>query len=394
MDIETILTKAVAEVIVKESLRKRLNSKKKLRVKFGIDPTAPDVHIGHAVPIRKLAEFQRAGHQAVLIIGDYTAMIGDPSGRDDTRPSLDRKQVESNAKTYLEQIGKIIDVKKTEVRRNSEWFDKLELAELIKLLSRNTLAQLMAHRTFRARVEENPEGLHLHEILYPVFQGYDSVMVKADVELGGLDQKFNLLMGREIQRDYAKQPQEVVMMKYLLGTDGKEKMSKSLGNYIAINDPAETMYGKVMSIPDKLITEYAELATTMDEAELTKLEEGLKKGANPRDVKASVARRIVEELHGAAESERAEQEFQKVFKKGELPSNIPVISLKPNPVKAFELLVAAGLTESNSEAKRLIKSGGASINNKRIKEPDESILPKQGDVVRVGKRRTARIEMT
>lgn len=377
--IEDVLGRGVEEVIVKEHLKAALAGKKRLRVKLGIDPTGVDLHLGHSIPLRKLQAFADLGHKPVLIIGDWTARIGDPSGKDETRPRLSKEQVKKNAKTYLNQVGKVLDLKKTEVRYQSEWFDDFDLERAIHLTAQMTLAQVMAHETFRKRMQKGGSGLGMHELLYPLLQGYDSVAVRADVELGASEQKFNVLAGREMQKAYGQKPQDVMLVSYLTGLDGKEKMSKSLGNYIALNDTAADVYGKVMSIPDSLMKEYTLLLTDLDWNELRR--------QNPRDAKGQLARTVAAWLCGDRAAHGAEEQFAQVFRKHETPEDIPTkkIARGSNIVDA---LVATGLTSSKSEARRLIEQRGVKINGS-VANADAA--PTSGDRIQVGKRKFVRI---
>lgn len=391
MDNSELLWRGVSEVIVKENLEKKLKEGKKLRVKLGIDPTAPELHLGHAVVLRKLKQFQDAGHEIVLIIGDFTAQIGDPSGRDTTRQALTPQVVNHHSETYLKQVFKILDEKKTEIHRQSEWFSNFDLRKTIQLQSKVTLEQLLEHETFKRRLQKNLP-LSIHELIYPLLQGYDSVAIKSDLELGGVDQKFNLLMGREIQKVYGQKSQDILTLKYLIGTDGKEKMSKSLKNYIALNDPPSEMYGKVMSISDSLIPQYFELLTDVEDKALEVIEKELKnKTRNPRDVKAKLAKLIVETYYDAAAAEEAEAEFEKVFQKGEIPSEMPEIKMKEESLSVVDLLLKTNLASSKSEARRLIGQGGLKIAGKQIKNFDQKIDIRNGQIVQVGPRRFVKI---
>lgn len=390
--IKELLTRGVEEIIVKKHLENALRSGKKLRVKFGIDPTTPFIHLGHTVPIRKLRQFQQLGHKIVFLVGDYTARIGDPSGKEKTRPALSQQQVEKNAKTYFKQAFKILDGKKTEVHMQSEWYDKFDLEKTIRLLSESTFKQIMTHETFRKRIKKD-HPLGLHELIYPLLQGYDSIALKADVEVGSIDQKFNLLMGRELQKKQSMPPQDVFITKYLMGIDGKEKMGKTLGNYIAILDKPNQIYGKIMSIPDSLILSYFELATDTSLEEIEELEKDMKNNkVNPRDLKAKLAKEIVTMYHSKKEALEAEKEFNRVFKEQKTPSQIPKITISDVRCQMSDLLVKTKLVSSKSEAKRLIRQGGVKIDNKVINDPNKKIKPENGMVVQVGKRRFVRVK--
>lgn len=388
---DDLLTRGVVEVIDAKHLAFKLRGSRPLRVKLGIDPTSHELHLGHAVALRKLRAFQRAGHRAVLIIGDYTARIGDPSGRDKTRLALSADQVQRYAETYLEQVGRIIDLKRTEVRRNSEWFDDFTVADIVKLLGQTTVKQLLAHEGFRQRLEAD-RPLSLHELLYPLLQGYDSVAVEADVELGGLDQRFNLLTGRDIQRAYGQESQDVVLMDYLLGVDGRAKMSKTLKNTIALTDPPEEMYGKIMSIPDKLIAPYFALAADAPAAEVAEVKRGLRnKKTNPRDLKMRLAERVVELYYGSAEAQRSAGEFSRVFRRKEAPAKMDTAAVRPGRHALINLLVSQRLVASRSEARRLIEQGGIRVNHQVVNDWEASVDVVDGTILQVGKRRFVRL---
>ncbi len=375
--IDQILSRGAEEVIAKESLEGKLKSGRQLRVKFGIDPTGADLHIGHAVPLRKLKQFQDLGHKVILLIGDYTAMIGDPSGRDKTRPILSEKDVKHNMKTYLSQAAKVIDVKKAEIRHNSEWYAKPGFTQLIMdITSRITVARVLERDDFQKRLKEGSD-IQMQEIMYPLLQGYDSVMLKADVELGGSDQKFNLLMGRKLQKKYDQPEQDIMTMPLLEGIDGERKMSKSYGNYIALLDAPEDMYGKVMSIPDSLIKKYFELAT---EVSIVEVEKELK---DPMKAKMRLAREIVTLYHTAKEAEDAQENFIKVFSQGQKPEEIKSYKVKSH--KVIDILVETGLASSNSEARRLIEQKGVKSNDVVIEDVNQ-ILGRGEHLIQKGKR--------
>lgn len=388
-----LLTRAVQEVIELRSLTNKLERRRPLRVKLGVDPTGYHLHLGHVVPLRKLRAFQEAGHQAVLVIGDYTAQVGDPSGKDKTRSALKAEQVEKFAAGYLDQVGLILDMAKTEVRHNSEWFGKFTAAEFLQLLSRMTVNQLLAHETFRRRIDQGlPLGLH--ELAYPLLQGYDSVAVQADVELGGVDQKFNLLAGREMQVAHNQPPQDVMLVHYLMGTDGQKKMGKTEDNYIALDDSAEAMFGKTMSIPDTLIGHYFELATDVATDEIQAIEKSLKtKTTNPRDVKVRLAKAIVSLYHGQAVAEQAATEFSHVFQKKGLPSALPTATVKPGPHSLLNLLVSQRLASSRSEARRLITQGGVKVDRQPITDWESTVTVSDGMIIQVGKRKFLKLEV-
>lgn len=383
------LLRGIEEVINETELDKLLSAKKKLRIKFGVDPSSPDIHIGHAVLLRSLARFQALGHTVIFLIGDATAAIGDPSGRNKTRPMLTGEEIEANAKTYLDQVGQILDVGKAEIRRNSEWLGRLDLSELLKLTGRFTVAQLIEREDFKNRLDAGID-LGLHELLYPVMQAYDSVALEADVEFGGTDQRFNMLAGRALQKKMDQTPQQVVMAKLLVGTDGVQKMSKSLGNYIGTADAPADMFGKVMSIPDSLIAPYYELCTDIELSVIDELVKTLAEGANPRDAKASLAREIVAIYHGSDDAIKAESAFNAQFRDKELPSDIAEVKTELGLRQVDELLVELKLAESNSEARRLLEQGGVRISGERIE--NDSVTVASGDVIQVGKRRFIRVK--
>lgn len=380
--IGTILSRGVAEVIERDHLDQALRSGTKLRVKFGVDPTAPDLHLGHTVPLRKLRQFQGAGHKAILIIGDFTAAIGDPSGRSETRKPLTEKEIKQNMRAYLAQAAKVIDVKKAEVRWNSEWHRKEGLAAMLKLAAASTIQQVLERADFKKRLDEQ-QDISLLEMLYPLFQGYDSVKVKADVEIGGTDQKFNLLMGRRVQRHFGLPEQDVMTLPLLEGTDGIRKMSKSFGNVIPLRAAPNDMFGKVMAVPDALIGKYFELLT--DSAPERTLQ--------PRDAKLLLARTIVGAYHGERAGKVAEQEFVRVFSRKELPRQLPEIRLSAHDITVVEAVLASGLTKSRSEARRLVLQGAVRINNEVKKDPDARMRFSGGEVLKIGKRHFVKVKI-
>lgn len=381
--IEEILHRGTEEAIDAKHLEKDLTSGATLRIKLGADPTAPDLHLGHAVVLRKLREFQKLGHTAVFLIGDYTALIGDPSGKSKTRPQLSAEEIERNAKTYFEQAGKILDLKKCVIRYNSEWFGEFSLADLIKLTSNFSEARILERDDFSKRLKEGVE-IGAHEVLYPMMQAYDSVMINASVEIGGTDQRFNMLAGRDLQRKMGMPEQDVIMCPLLIGLDGEKKMSKSLGNYIALNDAPNDMYGKVMSIPDKLIIHYFELATELALDEIKKMEKDLKGGKNPRDVKMRLAREIVAMYHSAKDAKKAEDNFIGVFQKKEKPEDIATHKIKGKSENILEVLVNSKLAPSKGEARRLIEQGGVKINDETVKDINFEV--KKDSLIQKGKR--------
>ena len=359
------LKKGAVDVIREEDLRKKLEHSAKtgkpLRVKWGADPTAPDIHLGHTVVIRKLKAFQDLGHTAIFLIGDFTGLIGDPSGKNATRPPLSREEINANAETYKKQIFKLLDPEKTEIRFNSEWFDKFGAADFIKLASHTTVAQILERDDFEKRMaEEKP--IALHELLYPLVQGYDSVALRSDVELGGTDQKFNLLVGRNLQREYEQTPQIIITTPLLEGTDGVDKMSKSLGNYIGIDEEPNEMFGKIMSISDELMWKYYELLTDVSVDEINASRFKCESGAtNPRDAKVALAKKVIEDFHSLEDAEAAEQSFINQFSKGQMPDEIDEISVDSQNYKLVDLLIMTKLASSKNEAKRLIEQGGVKI---------------------------------
>ncbi len=388
--IKEILERGVEDVIVKEHLVAALRSGKKLRVKFGIDPTAPDIHLGHAVPLRKLRAFQELGHQIILLIGDFTAKIGDPSGRSEARKPLTEEDVKKNMDGYLEQAGKIIDIKKAEIVYNSSWFAKEGLRELIELSSAGSIQQVLRRADFRKRLDEDND-ITLLEVLYPLFQGYDSVKVRADVEIGGTDQLFNMLMGRRVHRHYRAPEQDVLTTQILEGTDGVKKMSKSIGNYIGLTEAPNAMFSKIMAVKDELILKYFWLCTDVSQDELDDYHKRIEKGANPRDIKIELGKKIVSLYYSHKAAEEAAAEFEKVFSKKELPEDMPVHALSKNPITLSELLVEAKIVTSKGEAKRLVEQGGVEIDGAVEKDWRKEIAFKGEEVVRAGKRKFVRI---
>ena len=389
--IEELLARGVAEVIEKESLIKKLHSGEKLRIKYGADPSAPDLHLGHSACLLKLKEFQDLGHQIIFIIGDFTAMIGDPSKRLKTRPPLSKKEVERNAKTYFKQIGKILDIKKIKILKNSKWFSKMDLRDLLKLASKFMVARILERDDFSQRLKR---GINIgaHEIIYPLMQAYDSIMVRADIELGGADQKFNMLAGRDLQKKTGQTQQDLVIIPLLVGLDGQRKMSKTLGNYIGITEKPEEQYGKTMSIPDKLILDYFELTTRVPIEEIKKVREDLKrKKVNPRDLKAKLAREIVSIYYGKKIAEKSGEEFNRIFKNRKLPTKIPKVSIKEKSLNILDLLVKTKLAPSKAEAKRLVLQKGVKIDSQIQEDWQKVIQIKKGQVIQVGKRKFAKV---
>jgi tyrosyl-tRNA synthetase len=387
--IDRIFDRTVAEVIVREELEQRLRSGRQLRLKMGLDPSKPNLHIGHAVGLRKLRQFQELGHEVVLIVGDWTAQIGDPSGRDESRSMLTPEEVQRNAKTYMEQFFIIVDEERTEIRWQSEWFGKFTLTDVFNLTSRFTMAQMMAHETFRKRWEEG-RPLTLMELMYPALQAYDSVAIDADVEFGGTDQKFNILAGRELQSSLGVPPQDVFLNPLLPGTDGR-KMSKSFGNTIDLTDAPEDMYGKAMSISDEMLDTYLTLVSTIADDELEAIRQQLTAGTvNPRDIKMRLAGDIVRQFHGAEAARQAEAEFVRVFQRGKLPTDIPEYTLS-EPIGIIDLLRDSGMASSGSAARTLIQQGGVRIDDEKVQDVDLRVDPKEGMIIRVGRRRFLKI---
>jgi tyrosyl-tRNA synthetase len=374
------LRERAVEIHVEDHLRTRLERGDKLRVKFGLDPTAPDLHVGHLVVFDVLRAFQDDGHQVVVIIGDYTALIGDPSGRSETRPMLSPEQVNANAETYFKQIGLVLDRERIEVRHNSEWLAAMTAADILRLMGKATLQQVLQREDFANRLKAGT-AIGAHEILYPFNQGYDSVAVKADVEVGGTDQLFNLLFGREIQKHYDQEPQDIAVFPLLEGTDGEQKMSKSLGNYIGINEAPEQIYGKTMSIPDRLIEKYVRLISGLDPKQQDEV-----LAMKPRDAKAALARQLVKRLHGEEAATRAEEDFDSKFRKREIPEEVSEY-VTGFPIRLVEALVKSGLAKSNGEARRLIEQRGVKIDG-NVASGDDPLQP--GNLVQVGKRRWIR----
>jgi len=386
------IRRGCAELISEEELARKLARATPLRVKLGLDPTAPDLHLGHTVVINKLRDFQELGHTVQFLIGDFTGMIGDPTGRSQTRPPLTREQIRENARTYAAQMAKILDPERTEVLFNSEWSDRLGAEGLIRLAARYTVARLLERDDFAKR-HRGGQPIAVHELLYPLLQGYDSVAMRADVELGGTDQKFNLLVGRELQRDWGQEPQCVITMPLLEGLDGREKMSKSLGNTVGITEAPDEIYGKLMSISDELLWRYLELLSFEPLATIRRWREEVRAGRNPRDIKALFAREIVARFHGAAAAAAAASEFERRFRHGFLPERMPEVTLHAagGALPVAQLLKAAGLVPSAAEAERLIAQGGVRLDGERVADRRRSIVAGTTVVAQVGKRRFARV---
>jgi tyrosyl-tRNA synthetase len=386
------------EIIPEDELVKKIERSiktgKPLKVKLGCDPTKPDLHLGHSVVLRKLRHFQELGHIAVLIIGDFTAMIGDPSGRSKTRPQLSFEETRINGQTYFEQAKKILLPERVEIRYNSEWLGKMTFEDVIRLASKYTVARMLERDDFSKRYKSG-EPISIHELLYPLAQAMDSVAIEADVELGGTDQKFNLLVGRDIQREFGQEPQVIITMPLLVGTDGVEKMSKSLDNYIAFNDPPFEMYGKTMSIPDELIYDYFLLTTDLSPTEIENIKKQLNDpSVNPRDLKRRLAWELVRMYHGVEEANKAQEEFDKIFVRKEIPEELEEFEIDQGDgkIRIVELLVQTGLANSKSEAKRLIQLGGVSIDGVKINDIDATVGLDKSFVIKVGKRKFLKIK--
>jgi tyrosyl-tRNA synthetase len=392
------LTKGTVDCVPNDELGRKLERAQQtgvpLRVKAGFDPTAPDIHIGHTVLIRKMRHFQQLGHRVIFLIGDFTGMIGDPSGRSATRPALTPEQVKANAETYKHQIFKLLDPDRTELRFNSEWFSNFTGQDFIRLAAKATVAQLLERDDFRKRFDSQTP-ISVHELLYPLVQGYDSVALKADVELGGTDQKFNLLMARQVQQGFGvKDPQLIMTTPLLEGLDGVQKMSKSLGNYIGITEPPREMFGKIMSISDDLMWRYYELLTDISPNETGEMRVAASRGnKNPRDLKAELGRRIITDFHSEAEAQEASDEFDRMFREHQVPTDIPVVELPAEPVRLVKLLAAQGLAPSVSEAQRLITQGSVRVNGEKINDVKQEAGTGEGQelLIQVGKRKFMRV---
>jgi len=387
-----IIRRGTEEILLEEALTKKLQRGKPLRIKAGFDPTAPDLHLGHTVLINKLRQFQDLGHEVLFLIGDFTAMIGDPTGKSATRPPLSREQVLENAKTYEHQIFKILDPEKTSVLFNSSWMGEKSAADLIGLAANYTVARMLERDDFSKRYKSG-QSIAVHEFLYPLVQGYDSVVMKADVELGGTDQKFNLLVGRQLQESYGQEPQIAITLPILEGLDGVQKMSKSLGNYIGITDAPEEMYGKLMSISDDLMWRYYELLSFRSMSDIEGLRSSVSEGRNPRDIKMELAAELVQRFHSAEAAEKAAESFVARFRKGRMPDEMPEITLAADDggVKIANLLKEAELVSSTSEAMRMIKQGAVKIDGERVADSRQLIEPGTTHIYQVGKRRFARV---
>jgi tyrosyl-tRNA synthetase len=387
-----LIKRGIDELLNEVELISKLKAKKQLLIKAGFDPTAPDLHLGHTVLINKLRHFQKLGHKVVFLIGDFTAMIGDPSGKNKTRPPLDLADIERNSKTYTNQVFKILDPELTEVRFNSEWCSKLGADGIIKLASQYNLARMLERDDFSKRYKSN-QSIAIHEFLYPLIQAYDSIALKADVELGGTDQKFNLLVGRELQRIHEQEPQVVITVPILEGLDGTNKMSKSLGNYVGIDEAPEEMFGKIMSISDDLMWRWFDLLSFKSSQEIQALKDQQAEGMNPRDIKISLAKEIISRFHDEASADNAEHNFLNQFQKKNIPENIEELLLewKEPSILLPNLLKEAGMTESTSEAIRMIKQGGVRINEEKITDPKHIVIKGEACIYQVGKRKFKKI---
>jgi tyrosyl-tRNA synthetase len=389
MNIQELLTRGVAEVIVEAELRQRIEKGDKLRLKQGFDPSRPHMHIGHAVGLRKLRTFQELGHQVVLIVGDWTAQIGDPSGRDETRPRLTASIVQENARTYMEQFFRVVDRSQTEVRWQSEWYGNFNLEQALDLTGRFTLAQMLAHETFRKRYEEG-SPLTILELMYPMLQAYDSVAINADVEFGGTDQKFNNLAGRELMTQWGMQPQHVLLVPLIPGTDGR-KMGKTFDNTVDVMLPPAEMYGKIMSMSDDVLALYFEVLSDIPLEELGEMRQALTNGsANPRDLKMRLAREVITQFHSAEDAQAAEEGFVRQFVRRELPADMPTHTLS-EPTAIIDLMLAAKLASSKSEARRLIDGGGVRVDGEKVTSYDTLLAPGAGAVIQVGRRKFVQV---
>lgn len=389
-----LIKKGIEEILPEQELDKKLTSGKTLRIKMGFDPTAPDLHLGHTVAINKMRQFQDMGHEVIFLIGDFTGMIGDPSGKSATRPPLSREQVNANAETYRQQIFKILDPEKTQVAFNSTWLEKLTPADFIRLSSQYTVARMLERDDFSKRYAAQ-QSIAIHEFLYPLMQGYDSAALKADVELGGTDQKFNLLVGRELQKNAGQQAQVVMTVPLLEGLDGIKKMSKSLNNYIGIDEPENDMFGKIMSLSDELMWRYYDLVSFMDPAEIAQLRRSVVQGRNPRDIKVLLAKEIIARFHDAAAADKAEQDFIQRFQKNQLPDEMLQVelTLDGDRIIIAALLKQAGLVASTSEANRMISQGAVKIDGQKISDRGLELLAGQQCTCQVGKRRFAQVHL-
>ena len=390
IDIKTLLGRGVVDVIVKEALEQKLKSGKKLKVKLGIDPSGADLHLGHMVVVKKLREFQAAGHHIQLLFGNFTGQIGDPSDKLNSRGQKTQKELEKNAEKYLQQVSKILDTKKVDVVWNADWLAKLSFEDVVRLASVFTVHQMLERDMYQERIKKN-HPIFLHEFLYPLMQGYDSVALKSDLEVGGTDQTFNLLAGRTIQKAYDQEPQNILTVPLLIGTDGKDKMGKSLNNYIGVTESPKEMYGKTMSIPDHLIMDYFELVTDLNMDEIEKVKKAMIEGENPRNLKMKLAKEIITLYHDRTAAVEAEKEFIEIFSKKGLPDDIEVKKLKKAKWNILDLIGEIGLSPSRNETKRLIQGGGIKIDGEKVKSQDEEIDISKEKLIQVGKRKFIKV---
>lgn len=384
-----IISKGVDEIIGLDELKEKLAKKKPLTVKLGLDPSAPDIHLGHTVVLRKLRQLQDLGHNIVIIIGDFTGKIGDPTGKSQARKALTTEQVLENTKTYEEQIFKVLDKEKTDVKFNSEWLSKMNFEDVIRLGSKMTVARMLEREDFKKRYE-NQMPISIHEFFYPLMQGFDSVELKADIELGGTDQRFNLLMGRMLQKEFGQEPQCTIMMPLLEGLDGINKMSKSLGNYVGIDEEANVMFEKIMTIPDNLIIKYFELVTDVHPDDVEEIKKSLKEGVNPRDIKIQLAREVVELYHGKDAVKGAEERFRLVFQKNEIPNDIKTVEVKKEEFNLSEIIVKNGLVKSKNEFRRLVEQGGVKANAEKLNNIEQLIITDE-IVIQIGKKKFIKV---
>jgi tyrosyl-tRNA synthetase len=389
-----IIKRGCEELLVEEEMAEKLASGRPLRVKAGFDPTAPDLHLGHTVLLNKMRQFQELGHQVIFLIGDFTGMIGDPAGKIATRPPLTREQIEENARTYKQQVFKILDAERTEVAFNSAWFDRMNAADLIRLAAKSTVARMLERDDFGKRYRGN-QPIAIHEFLYPLVQGYDSVALRADVELGGTDQKFNLLVGRELQKHYGQPAQCILTMPLLEGISGGEKMSKSLGNYVGITEPPDQIFGKLMSISDELMWRYVELLSFEPMSVVERWKSEVASGRNPRDIKVTFAQEIVARFHGRPAAQKALADFEARFRQHELPERMPehTVAVDAAPIPLVQVLKRVGLTASTSEAMRMIDQGGVRVDGEKVSDKGLTLAKGQVVVVQVGKRKFARVTL-
>ena len=390
-----IIKRGSHELLVEKELESKLDKEQPLRIKAGFDPTAPDLHLGHAVLLHKMRQLQDMGHHVLFLIGDFTGMIGDPSGKNATRPPLTREQVMENAKSYTDQVFKILKQAQTEVVFNSTWMDKMNAADLIKLAATHTVARMLERDDFDKRYRSN-QAIAIHEFLYPLIQGYDSVALKADIELGGTDQKFNLLMGRELQKHFGQSPQCILTMPLLEGLDGINKMSKSLNNYVGITESPKEIFGKLMSVSDELMWRYIELLSFESSTTIRQWKQTVEEGRNPRDIKVKFAQEMVARFHSTHDADNALTDFEARFKRGALPDDIPetIIQTQENALPLTQLLKQTGLTTSTSEAIRLIKQGGIKLDNEKIEDKAVQITQGETVIIQVGKRKFAKVTIT